>query len=61
VVRGLGIGHPGVGASARVTISVGVASAVPNSNDSAQALVEKADGALYAAKKAGRDRVRSAG
>jgi len=61
VVRGLAIGHPGVGAGARVTISVGVSSAVPDGkDDSAQALVEKADGALYAAKTAGRDRVRSA-
>ena len=58
VVRGLGICHPGVGRDARVTISLGVASALPDSDrTSAQALIEKADGALYAAKKAGRDRV----
>jgi diguanylate cyclase len=39
----------------RITISVGVASLHPN--DTAQALIERADGCLYSAKRAGRNRV----
>jgi diguanylate cyclase (GGDEF)-like protein len=61
VVRGLSISRTISGKGACVTISAGVASAVPdNDNSSAKALVEKADSALYAAKNAGRDRVRCA-
>jgi len=40
-----------------VTVSVGVASMVPDSNDSAEKLVEAADAGLYAAKRRGRNTV----
>jgi two-component system chemotaxis family response regulator WspR len=60
VVRGLTISGKISGEGARVTVSIGVASIIPGSNDSAHALMERADGALYSAKRAGRDRVRCA-
>jgi diguanylate cyclase (GGDEF)-like protein len=41
----------------RVTVSVGVASVVPGSPADAESLVETADGALYDAKREGRNRV----
>jgi len=40
-----------------VTISLGVATASPGSVSSPEALVAEADGALYRAKRAGRNRV----
>ena len=61
VVKGLGIDHQKSSAGSCVTISIGAASVVPESGNSAQALIEKADAALYAAKNAGRGRVGSAG
>ncbi len=48
----------GTGRSLALTVSVGVAVQVPDKNTRADALVEAADCALYAAKQAGRDRVR---
>jgi diguanylate cyclase (GGDEF)-like protein/PAS domain S-box-containing protein len=48
----------GVGRSLALTVSVGVAAQVPDKNSRADALVEAADRALYAAKQAGRDRIR---
>jgi diguanylate cyclase (GGDEF)-like protein len=42
--------------SPRVTISVGIAAAIPGDLD-VEALIERADGALYRAKAAGRNRV----
>jgi two-component system, cell cycle response regulator len=44
----------------RITLSVGVA-AFPSHGDGAEALIAAADAALYEAKRAGRDRVASAG
>jgi diguanylate cyclase (GGDEF)-like protein len=40
-----------------VTISIGIASAIPQAGDLPERLVEEADVALYAAKKKGRDRI----
>ena len=60
VIRALSIRRKNSGEGARVTISAGVASVIPGNNDSAHALVERADVALYAAKNAGRDRVHCA-
>ncbi len=53
-VRGLGLKHPhGVGGV--VTVSVGVASAIPAAHTSPAAMLASADGALYCAKAEGRD------
>jgi diguanylate cyclase (GGDEF)-like protein len=40
-----------------VTISVGIATMIPDGNDEAATLLKAADEALYAAKNAGRNRV----
>lgn len=55
-VRRLGIEHPASQVSPLVTLSIGIACYVPEEGDSAAMLVEWADRALYAAKKAGRNR-----
>ena len=47
----------GTGRSLALTVSVGVAAQIPDKYTRADALVEAADHALYAAKQAGRDRV----
>lgn len=47
---------PDVSADLRITVSIGVAVAAP-SGDSPEALLHRADAALYRAKEAGRDRV----
>ena len=53
-VRGLGLEHPrGVGGV--VTVSVGVATAMPSTDLSTRALLTSADAALYRAKAEGRD------
>ena len=44
----------------QITISIGVASISASSQESANGLLERADAALYAAKRAGRDRVTAA-
>ena len=51
--------HPLVAAGI-VTVSIGTASVVPTRDDDVSTLVELADAALYRAKAAGRDQVRSA-
>lgn len=56
-VCGLEIPHEASAVSEFVTISVGIASMAPNSDDEAQMLVISADRALYQAKRSGRNRV----
>ncbi|WPO97614.1 GGDEF domain-containing protein [Pseudomonas sp. HR96] len=58
-VAALGIPHPVLGEGARVTISLGVAATLAP-QASAEELISAADSALYAAKRAGRDCLRSA-
>jgi diguanylate cyclase (GGDEF)-like protein len=55
-VFGLGIAHPD-GPRGVVTVSAGVASVVPEAPDSVNALLGRADEALYRAKEQGRARV----
>lgn len=57
-VAGLAIPHGKSGVAAVVTLSLGVATAIPVPGRAAFAVVEVADGELYGAKKDGRDRVR---
>ncbi|MDD5250327.1 MAG: diguanylate cyclase [Rhodocyclaceae bacterium] len=54
-VEALSISHDGVAIAERVTISLGVAAAMPQSDAQARRLLEAADGALYEAKLAGRN------
>ncbi|MCC5665029.1 diguanylate cyclase [Nostoc sp. CHAB 5784] len=60
-VRDLEIPHAQSSVCDRVTISLGVVSIVPNSENSPQDLINAADKALYIAKQEGRDRVHAVG
>ena len=55
-VARLNIAHA-ASALGRVTVSIGVASLVPNAADTESALLKAADAALYASKHHGRNRV----
>ncbi|MES3024366.1 MAG: diguanylate cyclase [Pseudomonadota bacterium] len=56
-LRALAIAHPGSKQGTTVTMSIGVASAVPGPEGSTDLLIRRADRALYTAKSDGRDRV----
>jgi diguanylate cyclase (GGDEF)-like protein len=58
-VEALGIAHARSQVTDRVTISLGVATIVPNRDSSSTELVAEADQALYRAKQEGRNRVKS--
>ncbi len=55
-VTALGIGHAASAAAGHITISLGVATLVPESRDDPNYLILQADEALYQAKEQGRDR-----
>jgi len=56
-IEGLGIPHKRSSAAICITVSIGIASTGPEAITSAEVLMELADGRLYRAKKAGRNRV----
>lgn len=59
-VRALQLPHAKSLVAPHVTVSMGVACVVPNREKEMKELVERADKALYAAKRQGRDRVKAA-
>ena len=56
-IEGLGIPHKRSSAAICITVSIGIASTLTEVTPTAEALLERADGRLYRAKKAGRNRV----
>ncbi|MCY7368533.1 MAG: diguanylate cyclase [Chamaesiphon sp.] len=56
-IKGLQITHEASAVCPYVTVSVGVSTIIPNSENDFQALINAADRALYQAKSQGRDRV----
>jgi PleD family two-component response regulator len=56
----MAVPHQAPGVNGRVTISAGVASAPRLAGVATQALILRADAALYAAKQGGRNQVRAA-
>lgn len=56
-VRRLDLRHEASLVSPRVTVSVGIATMVPDAEDETHNLLQKADEALYRAKKEGRDKI----
>jgi diguanylate cyclase (GGDEF)-like protein len=53
----LGIAHPASSAGPVVSVSIGIATTIPQIGCDAAELLAAADGALYEAKRAGRNRV----
>lgn len=60
-VAHLSLPHPRSGVGPIVSVSIGVAASNPREGDSAANLIARADAALYAAKRAGRNRVMADG
>ena len=56
-VKALNIPHPNSGISPHLTVSLGLASTIPELNSHPDTLIEAADRALYLAKQQGRDRL----
>nr|WP_246526399.1 diguanylate cyclase [Plastoroseomonas hellenica] len=56
-IESLGITHAGSGGIDHVTVSVGVATAIPSADAEPESLLAAADAALYRAKRTGRNRV----
>jgi len=56
LMRGLGRAHPASGVAPHVTVSGGITTCIPDAGTTAEGMVLRADEALYAAKRQGRNR-----
>jgi len=56
LMRSLGRAHPGSSVAPHVTVSGGITTCIPDANTTAEGMVLRADEALYAAKRQGRNR-----